>query len=102
MHPNRCVVSEFHPNWDGKGFVRPVSWEDGQKYGVLRQDKDDHWEVYWFSPEDVNLRGRYWVLGGGQASIELSSQGGQAASEEFLDEVGFNPQQRELWRRAVE
>jgi hypothetical protein len=67
-----------------------VSWRDGKRYGVLIRDRDDRWLVFWLRPEEVRLRGRYPLIGGGEADIDLPPKDrGEPASEELLDAVGF-------------
>jgi hypothetical protein len=99
MHPNDCTVSMFNPKHDGMRAIRRALWRDGKRYGVLTQDANDNWLVFWFSPEEVHLRGRYWVIGGGEAAIELPPKDrAERASEEMLDQVGFDPGVRKEWR----
>jgi hypothetical protein len=74
MHPSRCVVSEYDPERNGSKVVKRVSWKGGSRYGVLVRDEGDRWLVFWFSPQEVHLRERYWVIGGGRASIELPAK----------------------------
>jgi hypothetical protein len=60
---------------------------------VLIRDWDDRWLVFWIGPEVVRLRGRYPLIGGGKADIDLPPKDrGEPASEELLDAVGFGPE----------
>jgi hypothetical protein len=101
MHPGNCIVSDFDPPWDRPAARRQVSWQDGARYGVLTRDRGDHWQVFWFTPEEVNLRGRSWLLGGGEASIDLPAKDrGEPASDEFLDRVGIRAEDRKRMRES--
>jgi hypothetical protein len=93
MHPNGGSVSEFNARSQGRRRTYPVLWREGTRYGVLTRDEDGRWRVFWFRPDEVHLRGRYWILGGGEASIVLPAVGlAEPASKEFLDRVGFGPE----------
>ncbi len=99
MHPNHCTVSDFNSQREGNEATRPVSWVDGARYGVLTGDNKDRWRVFWYNPEEVHLRGRYWLIGGGESSLILPPKdAGETASEAFLDQIGFGPSVREDWR----
>ena len=98
MQPGSCTVSLFDPEREGNQVTRSVSWQDGTRYGVLTCDRGGRWQVFWFAPEEVHLRGRYWAVGGGEASIEMPAVGGgDLASEEWLDRVGIGPEARKMW-----
>ena len=73
----------------------------GSLYGVLTRDETDCWWIYWFCPEQVNLRERYWLIGGGVASIELPSKdAAELASEKLLEQVGFGNIVRQMQSQA--
>jgi hypothetical protein len=74
VHPGR-YGDNVNPEGHGSEVTLPVWWVDGRRYGVLTRDHEDRWRVFWFSPEEAHLRGRYWVLGGGEASFDLGAKG---------------------------
>jgi hypothetical protein len=51
-----------------------VAWIRGERYGVVIGCKDEDWRVFWFRPEDVHLRWDSWIVGGGEASIQLADK----------------------------
>jgi hypothetical protein len=100
MHPSGCTVSEFDPENDRAAAVRHALWRDGKRYGVLIRDADDNWLIYWFGPAEVHLQGRYWIIGGGEASIHLPPKGRAVpATEELLGRLGFGPEERKVWQK---
>jgi hypothetical protein len=102
MHPRGCTASLFDPEWDGTQTTRGVSWLDGTRYGVLTCDQDGRWWVFWFTPEEVHLRGRYWVVGGGEASIELPPKDRAEPAEGLsLGHADFGPEGRKRWGRVA-
>jgi hypothetical protein len=98
MHPSRCSASLFSPDHEGRLAVRPALWRAGKRYGVLTQDEGGGWLVFWFGPEEVHLQGRYWIIGGGEASIHLPpKERAEPATEELLGRLGFGPEERKVW-----
>ena len=99
MHPARCTVSDYSPEWDRGSVTRKVLWRDGGRYGVLTRDVDDAWRVFWFDPEDVHLEWKGWPGRGGRASIDLPRKSlAEPAPFEFLRGLGFDAGGRPLSR----
>jgi len=100
-HPSR-MGPNFDPRYDRGSTYLSVSWRDGRRYGLLTEDRDGRWRVFWLAPEDVHLMGRLWLLGGGEAWVRMPPKDrAEPASEELLDQLGFGPEVRERWREGT-
>jgi hypothetical protein len=90
MHPRRCSRSIRVAN-EGSTFNANVQWKEATRFGVLTRNDHDEWRVYWFTPEEVNLTGRRWLIGGGNSRIVMPNpRAAEAASDEFLECVGLD------------
>ncbi len=73
-HPASCIWSyaagdRDPPRIDWAAYVR---WRDAERYGIVIRRKRGPWEVTWFEAAQVPVRGRVPLLGGGQATFDLS------------------------------
>jgi hypothetical protein len=72
MHPGQCVWSAQNPSNPKVDWNAYVQWHDGQRYGVVTHTTTGSWEVAWFAKEQVPLRGKRWLLGGGGVEFDLA------------------------------
>jgi hypothetical protein len=49
-----------------------VQWKPADRYGVLMGKRGGEWRVYWFTPDQVNLRGHAWSSNGRLAEFRLA------------------------------
>lgn len=90
MHPADCAWS-FHelrkaPKIDWLAYVQ---WEFGERYGVVTRSTAGVWEVTWFQPGQPAITDRHAILGGGQATFDLSEGSAELLSAERLNQLGL-------------
>jgi hypothetical protein len=110
MHPADCIVSMHQPGDSmhqpgdpvrGDNFCGPVHWHDADRYGLVTGDQQGRWRVRWLRREDLHVRGRSWLLGGGEGTIDLSgAPEAEVAADEFWDGIGLPRDTRLRWQRT--
>ena len=53
MSPKDSTLSSFDPSKDGLRFYAETQWRHADKYGVLCQDVDGGWLIWWCGSDDV-------------------------------------------------
>lgn len=66
-----------------------VIWDWGARYGVLSQNKAGTWHVFWFTPDEVTLEERSWILGGGVVNLDLAGRAGELVPVAQLRDLGL-------------
>ncbi len=90
MHPADCTWSlqdSRHPpriDWDAY-----VSWEWGTRYGVVTMSRGGVWKVTWFASEEIPLRGRVLLLGGGRAGFDLAGRASEPLPAAEVRQLGL-------------
>ena len=74
MHPAQCNWSYQNPDNPKVDWHAYVRWQPGERYGVVTRSTDGTWRVCWFETDSVPIRGRLWVLGGGEASFDVAAR----------------------------
>jgi len=68
-----------------------VMWKWGTRYGVLVEKKDRTWHATWFTPDEVPLIGRFWIVGGGKVEFDLAGRVAVPVPVSELKEMGLQP-----------
>jgi hypothetical protein len=103
MHPADGGVSDYRPDDPVRrdAFYAPVQWREALRYGLVTGDLNGRWRVRWLSREELHIRGRSWLLGGGEGQIDLTeTPDAEVASEGFWDRIGLGPDKRH-WLESV-
>ena len=73
MHPADCIWSVQNPDNLDVDWHSYVRWQPGERYGVVTRSTDGTWNVAWFEADSVPIQGRLWLLGGGEASFDITA-----------------------------
>ena len=67
-----------------------VAWIPGERYAVFTRRTDGKWYVTRFAAEDVPLQERSTVLGGGNATFDLSKEQAEMLAADKANELGLS------------
>lgn len=90
MHPAQCIWSYHNPDNPKVDWNAYVHWQTGQRYGVATRSTDGTWRVHWFESDAVPIRGRRWLLGGGEASFDITAGQVVGLSAEQVRALGLD------------
>jgi hypothetical protein len=65
-------------------------WEFGKRYGVVRRDVGQKWQVTWFPADNVVLERRLFVLGGGAVALDLAKGNTEQLGPDAVRQLGFD------------
>jgi hypothetical protein len=68
------------------GFVQ---WKSATRCGVLTKNRNGHWGIAWFTRDEVIMRNRHIVFGGGRVAFDVSTREFEPVGNDFLQEIGL-------------
>jgi hypothetical protein len=90
MHPARCIWSFQNPDRPKVDWHAYVRWQPGERYGVVTRSRDGTWRISWFEADSAPIRGRRWLLGGGEASFDITAGRTVPLSAEQVRTLGLD------------
>jgi hypothetical protein len=89
-HPADHNISRRHPEAPDDGpRVRATHWEFGERYGVVTR-RDGKWFVTWFNADNVPLKDRSILVGGGRVSFDLTQGRTEALPDDEVERLGLS------------
>ena len=61
----------FQPTTNGSFESHNLDWQAADRYGVLAEVADGQWRLWWLTDDDIAIRGRPWIVGGGEVQVVL-------------------------------
>ena len=94
MHPAHCVWSSQDPSNPKVDWHAYVQWRPAQRYGVVTRKTDGAWQVVWFAAEQVPLRGKRLLLGGGRVEFDLAQERAEPLVPDQVQRLGLPTSRR--------